>query len=85
MLSRGAPGVPLTLSNFDAQNRAIRPISIWGGTSSDMLGGGRWGWWIGQMGCPIDCAWALENHVGPCRIAPDRAVGTIIGAVRGRY
>ena len=40
MLVRGAPGAPLTLLNFDAQNRAIRPNSMRGSTRSDMLDGG---------------------------------------------
>ena len=44
MLGRHAPGVPPTLPNFDAQNRAIRPISMRGGTGSDVLGVGGWRW-----------------------------------------
>ena len=43
MLSRGPPGAPPALPNFDAQNRAIRPISRREGTGSDMLGAGGWG------------------------------------------
>ena len=38
---------------------------------------------MGQMGCPIDCARALEDRGMPCRIG--RAVGTILGAVKGRH
>lgn len=40
---------------------------------------------MGQMGFPADCARALEDHAMACRIAPDRAVGTILGAIRGRW
>ena len=46
MLGRGPPGAPPTLLNFDARNRAIGPISIWGCTGSDILDGGR-EWLIG--------------------------------------
>ena len=41
MLGRGPLGAPPTLLNFDAQNRAIWPISIQGYAGSDMLDGGR--------------------------------------------
>ena len=44
MLSRGPLGAPPTPPNFDAQNHAIRPISMRGSTSSDILDGARWGW-----------------------------------------
>ena len=44
MLGRGPPGAPPTLSNFDARNRAIGPIST---------RGQRWQrharWWIGVV------------------------------------
>ena len=54
------PGATLTLRNFDAQNRAIPPISMRGSVDSDILGGGGWGQ-MGQMGCPVDYARALED------------------------
>ena len=44
MLGRGPPGAPPTLSNFDARNRAIGPIST---------RGQRWQrharWWMGVV------------------------------------
>ncbi len=40
---RGTPGAPPTPPNFDAQNRAIRPISM-RDACRDMLGGGKWVW-----------------------------------------
>ena len=74
MLGRGPPGAPPTLLNFDARNRAIRPISMRGSTSSDRLRGGGWGQWMGQigwMGYTIDCAQALEDRaVPPKRVDP---------------
>ena len=69
MLGRGPLGAPPTLPNFDAQNHAIGPISIWGCTSSDMLDDSR-GWLIdrvdkvdrvpcrlclGPKGSPVEC------------------------------
>lgn len=43
MFGRYALGVTPTPLNFDAQNRAIRPILIRGSTGSDMLYGSEWG------------------------------------------
>ena len=53
-------GATLTLPNFDAQNRAIRPISMRDSVDSDILGGVGWGQ-MGQMGCPVRYARALED------------------------
>ena len=61
MLGRGPPGAPPTLSNFDAQNRAIGPISMRGCTGSDMLDSGR-EWLIGV----VDGADRADG--GPCRL-----------------
>ena len=66
MLGRGPPEAPPTLPNFDAQNRAIRPISLRGSTGSDMLDGARWGW-IGVDRVP----YGLRPGPGGSRGAPE--------------
>ena len=49
-------------------------------TASDVLDGGR----LGQMGCPMGCARALDYRAVLRRIAPGRAVGATTGASRVR-
>lgn len=78
MLCRLAPGAPPTPPKFDALNRAIRPISV-RGYLLIMLGSGRW-----QIGCPVECARALEDRAVPCRIPPGWAVGAFLGTTTGR-
>ena len=36
-----------------------------------------------QLGCPMDCARALDDRAVSCRIALGRAVGAVLVTIRG--
>lgn len=87
---KGPSGHPPALPNINALNRGIRPDSMRASIGGDILnggGGGGWGWMDGwgewaAVGRPVDRARYSVDRAMPCRVAPDRAAGAILGHPR---